>query len=226
MRKTIHKAIGGDALLRAGALLACALALLAVFGQAACAATATGSPAAFPTAIAPFAIADFDGDNQPDLATVQAGQISPSRTRYWIRFQLSTGARQDINVTAPAGGLEIASRDVNGDNALDLVVTTAWLRQPVAVLLNDGHGHFTNADPGAFAWIWGEPWSWNSPLSLDERGVVAPTQSFSGDAGDARFVCQTPPSAERFATTASEIPLSLERGPNLGRAPPPSVSFV
>jgi hypothetical protein len=100
-----------------------------------------------------FAIGDFDGDSRPDLATVQVGQISASQARYWIGVQLSTGSRQSIGVTAPIGGLQIAPRDVNGDNSLDLILTTAWLNQPVAVLLNDGHGNFTVNDPAAFPGI-------------------------------------------------------------------------
>lgn len=102
-----------------------------------------------------FAIADFDGDSYPDLATVEIGQIGPSRVRYWIGFQLSTGAQQPIGIDAPVGGLDITSRDVNGDQCLDLIVTTSWLNQPVAVLVNDGHGSFTLTDPGTFpALVW------------------------------------------------------------------------
>jgi hypothetical protein len=100
--------------------------------------------------ISHFAIADFDGDHQADLATVQAGTGSASHSRYWIRFELTSGNRQFFGVTGPAGGLQISSLDVNGDQALDLVVTTAWLNQTIAILLNDGHGNFTLADPGAF----------------------------------------------------------------------------
>lgn len=98
-----------------------------------------------------FAIADFDGDNRPDLATVETGLIGASHARYWIGFRMSAGARQTIGVNAPVGGLEIDSRDVNGDNIIDLVVSTAWLKSPVAVLVNDGHGNFTVRDPAAFS---------------------------------------------------------------------------
>ena len=98
-----------------------------------------------------FAIADFDGDNRPDLATVETGLIGASHARYWIGFRMSAGARQTIGVNAPVGGLEIVSRDVNGDNIVDLVVSAAWLKSPVAVLVNDGHGNFTIRDPAAFS---------------------------------------------------------------------------
>src|SRR5579864_8592984 len=98
-----------------------------------------------------FAIADFDGDLRPDLATVEAGRTSASESRYWIHFELSTGAKQAVAVRAPVGGIQLSSRDVNGDNVVDLVVSTIWLNQPVAVLLNDGHGNFTIEDPARFA---------------------------------------------------------------------------
>jgi hypothetical protein len=98
-----------------------------------------------------FAIADFDGDRKPDLATVEIQKgSSAGRTQYSIRLQLTVGAAQVFGVTAPAGGLQIVAKDVNGDDALDVVVSTAWQHKQVAVLLNDGHGKFTLADPGAF----------------------------------------------------------------------------
>ena len=57
---------------------------------------------------------------------------------------------QTVSFIAPLGGLEIIPRDVNGDQALDLVVSAQWLKGPVAVLLNDGHGNFTVTDPGNY----------------------------------------------------------------------------
>jgi len=97
-----------------------------------------------------FAIADFDGDQKPDLATVQVEQDAAIGTRYSIRLQLSTGEESAIGITGPQGGLELVARDVNGDDVSDLVVTTAMGSHFVAVLINDGHGKFTLAKPGAF----------------------------------------------------------------------------
>src|SRR6202022_1397424 len=104
-------------------------------------------PPASPRSAAPaaeevhFAIADFDGDSQPDIATVQVGQANSFHTRYWIAFKLSTGASSPVGIPAPTGGVRITSRDMNGHNFLDVVVTTAWSDRPVTVLLNDGHGN-------------------------------------------------------------------------------------
>jgi hypothetical protein len=97
-----------------------------------------------------FAIADFDGDQLPDFATVQMGRLTGSAAHYSIQIELGRGSLQTVSLIAPVGGLEINLRDVNGDQALDLVVSTQWLKGPVAVLLNDGHGNFTVADPGTY----------------------------------------------------------------------------
>jgi len=168
-----------------------------------------------------FAIADFDGDSRPDLATVEIGQIGPSRARYWIGFQLSTGPQQMIGVNAPVGGLNITSRDVNGDQSLDLVVTTAWLNQPVAVLLNDGHGNFTLASPSAFpAIVWSAEKMFRlAPLDVQDAAVAA----LSSVSGDCAFNEHTSEAAAAPDLLPSEIsphhtfplPISV-----LGRAPP------
>src|ERR1700730_5036169 len=66
-----------------------------------------------------FAIADFDGDLRPDIASVQTGRSGFSGTDYWIQLQLTTAGRQSFHVVASIGGLQIAARDVNGDHAVD-----------------------------------------------------------------------------------------------------------
>jgi hypothetical protein len=123
-----------------------------------------------------FAIADFDGDRKPDLATVEVQKgNSSSTTQYSIRLQLTAGAVQVFGVIAPAGGLQIIARDVNGDDALDVLVSTAWQHKQVAVLLNDGHGKFTLADPGAFPTaFWGSAGDWTSrtPALCDSAVLV------------------------------------------------------
>ena len=97
-----------------------------------------------------FAIGDFDGDRQQDLATVGTARLNSLHFRYLISFQLSKGKPQTVGVTGPAGGLVLLAQDVNGDRALDLVLVTAWQHELVGVLLNDGEGNFSAADPRQF----------------------------------------------------------------------------
>jgi hypothetical protein len=126
-----------------------------VFGGTAGRAHAENSPA---TSLGPgltFAIADFDGDRRPDFASIQAGQDRSGSSDYSIQICFSELGRQSIHLVAPVGGLLIEARDVDGDHAIDLVVSTAWRKQPVAIFLNDGHGSFSRAEvaafPGAFS---------------------------------------------------------------------------
>jgi hypothetical protein len=176
------------------------------------------------SAIGPhFAIADFDGDNQPDLATVEVGQVTASRARYWILFQMSAGPRQFIGVTAPVGGIEIASRDVNGDSSPDLVVTTPWLNRPVAVLLNDGHGNFTLYDPAAFSAL---VWSYETSLypgNVEIRDVAAVFTRLPGDCELSQDLLPAPETPGRAIFEISHDPAFSPAVFVLGRAPPASV---
>jgi hypothetical protein len=171
----------------------------------------------------PFAIADFDGDRKPDLATVEVERIdSSSNIRYSIRFQLSAGVAQAIGVTAPAGGLHIVARDVNGDNALDLLISTAWLHQPVAVLLNDGHGNFTLSDPAAFRGVIWDPESSWTLARVEIRDAVAAilSRSFSGDCWQSEDVSLPRQLPGLPASLVSHPPVLSVVFSILGRAPP------
>jgi hypothetical protein len=153
------------------------LLLFAGFIGTAAAADAPSAPAASPGPGLSFSVADFDGDSRPDLASVQAGKSDSLRTDYWIQLQLSASGRQTFRIVAPLGGLQIASRDVNGDNAPDLVLTTAWLGQPVAILLNDGHGNFSQVEPAAYPEAFTESGSsWSCPSSHAADAVGVPRQ--------------------------------------------------
>jgi len=130
-----------------GLLCLCACVPLLGLGTAAAAqGTSAGASGFAPR----FAIADFDGDRKPDMATVEVEQDAVIGTRYSVRLQLSAGEATTIGITGPQGGLLLEPRDVNGDDAIDLIVTTALDSHFVAVLLNDGHGRFTQAREGEF----------------------------------------------------------------------------
>ncbi len=146
--KPIRRVLHGTTLL---VRLPACVAILLASGFATFSAPRQENPVRASAVGARFAIADFDGDLKPDLATVQVGGSNARTTHYSIRFELSSGTARSISLIAPSGGLQIVPQDVNGDKIPDLIVSTQWLNRPVAVLLNDGHGNFTLADPGAFA---------------------------------------------------------------------------
>jgi len=202
--------------------------LLAGFltGPAARAALPDGSsPASRPGL--PFAIADFDGDSRPDLATVETGLIGAAHARYWIGFRMSAGARQMIGVNGPVGGLEIATRDVNGDNFIDLVVSAAWLKSPIAVLVNDGHGNFSVRDPAAFSAALTNPsHTLESPSRRDpEFAIVASSRGASDLVANERTASGGEDSEEFLSSDSlrADFPLLVCSS---GRAPPLSVHHV
>jgi hypothetical protein len=119
-----------------------------------------------------FAIADFDGDLIPDLASIQAGLSSSGTTDYWIQLKFSTVEQRSIRLVAPAGGLLIEAHDVNGDHAVDLVIASASLRQPVAIFLNDGAGSFSRIDPAVFPGAFTESAANWASASDQQRGVA------------------------------------------------------
>jgi hypothetical protein len=168
-----------------------------------------------------FAIADFDGDSRPDLATVEIGQTGASRARYWIGFQLSTGAPQRIGVSAPIGGLDIVSRDVNGDHSLDLIVTTTWLNRPVAVLLNDGHGNFTLTDPAAFpTLVWSAEKIWNvGRLDVTDTAIAVLPRA-GGDCSPTDRISEPSAVREPLAAELARHQAFHLTTSALGRAPP------
>ena len=174
-----------------------------------------------PVTALPFVIADFDGDLRPDTASIQSGRSDSSHAVYWIQLQLTSIGRQSIRLEAPVGGLQILARDVNGDRALDLVVTTAGLGNLVAVFLNDGHGGFSNVDQNAF------PVSFNDSATdcasapcQDSIAAGAPPQSRTEIASETRTVFGLESNARLVAFSNSESSLGGSLICHPGRAPP------
>src|SRR5229473_5562303 len=97
-----------------------------------------------------FAIADFDGDLQPDLARIHVTSDGSPSTQYSVDFNFTSGARPAICIVGPSGGLQITPRDVNGDKFADLVITSLLDSEFVAIFVNDGKGNFTLAEPSDY----------------------------------------------------------------------------
>lgn len=206
------------------------LFLFGFFASGATAATGQDVPHAPVGSVGPgpsFAIADFDGDQRPDLASVEGGQSGSSLTYYWIRFQLTAVGPQAIQLLAPSGGLAIEARDVNGDHAVDLVLTTAWHRQPVAVLLNDGHGSFSRAEPSQFPGAFGDSKrNWGSSTNQASEAIGTPPQPRPGICSDATNLPDVREPTDSVLTSRSGFPLDSFLIAYAERAPPSEVSYL
>ena len=104
-------------------------------------------------------LADFDGDSRTDIAFAKLRGLVNGVFHYQIEVLLSAQPRATFEVESgrAGGGLHITARDVDGDQDLDLVITTEFTREPVGVWINDGHGGFTPGDAAIYpASIWQE----------------------------------------------------------------------
>jgi hypothetical protein len=225
MKRTVVRKIGTRANRRGLSNLFLWMPLFVFFGFA------SGSAAAHPAVQnppinaagpgLPFAIADFDGDLRPDFASIQNESNNSGTTDYWIQLQLSAVGRQAIRLVAPSGGLRIEARDVNGDHALDLVLTTAWLNQPVAVLLNNGRGSFSQVEPSAFPGAFSESatnWVPASIQSIDAVGISP--QSRTGSCLEARGLLDRKSPASSISSSSMRLLVTLLLTAQAGRAPP------
>jgi hypothetical protein len=169
-----------------------------------------------------FAIADFDGDRQPDLALIRVTRNGSPTSQYSVDFNFSSGHKPAICIIGPSGGLQITPRDVNGDKFADLVVTSFLDSQFVAIFLNDGKGNFVPAEPSDFP---------GAVKGTDFR-LIAPEDVPAGQlallsgrdtAGDAGVSADWHGPREISATALPGSPLKVRAElafPSAGRAPP------
>ena len=203
----------------------CILFFVGLLAGAASAADAPHTHAASPGPNLSFSVADFDGDSKPDLASVEHGTSDSARTDYLIQLQLSAAGRQSFQIAAPIGGLQIVARDVNGDRALDLVVTTTWRTQPVAILLNDGHGNFSRVDPDAFPGAFRESdIGWNSSTQHEIEAVGVPPQSRDEICSGTEHFLHLRAHTGLAPDTNSQFGIGSLLISHRGRAPPSEVS--
>lgn len=173
-----------------------------------------------------FTVADYDGDSLPDLASVRFGAGDSQATRYLIEFRLTGGLHEILSVMGPTGGLQLKSKDVNGDSFPDVVVTSLWTRQPVAVLLNDGKGNFTSSAPSAFPAVFNAAESSFRTRAPANIGGVADlfTRHLSEDCAQCGRA-DAPEIIARHATSYAACRFtSSDRGSFFGRAPPRSAA--
>jgi hypothetical protein len=173
-----------------------------------------------------FAIADFDGDLHPDIVTVLAATNNSRTSNYSIQLRLSAIGQHSIQLVAPAGGLQIEARDVDGNHAIDLVLRTAWFKLPVAIFLNDGHGGFSRAEPADFPDVFAESdagWASGSDVAIDLSCVV-PQPNVGICAKEGNWLHERCP-AEFITPLSAGFPQSPFLVPQAERPPPPEVLY-
>lgn len=169
-----------------------------------------------------FAIADFDGDRQPDLALIRVMRDGSPTSEYSVDFNFSSGRKPAISIFGPSGGLQITPRDVNGDRFADLVVTSILDTQFVAIFLNDGKGNFVPAEPSDFPGaVKGTDFRLNVPEDVPaEQLALQPGRDSAGDAGVSAG-WHGPREISATALPAPPLKVRAELSfPSAGRAPP------
>jgi len=101
-----------------------------------------------------FLAADLDGDRKPDFATAGAMRADGAGYLLDISVRLSGVESGTITVRMPRAAGRIAARDLDGDLDRDLILES-FDRVPLAIMLNDGGGHFHQ-------------------VSLDDYGALTP----------------------------------------------------
>src|SRR5207244_6281590 len=93
-----------------------------------------------------------------------------------------------------SGGLRIATSDVNGDDMPDLIVSSAWREETLAVLVNDGRGAFSLADPSSFPKAsGGSGKTLNGKLPPPTDTVATPPKLPVGDFSGSRYLLHPSP---------------------------------
>lgn len=161
------------------------------------------------------AISDFDNDLHPDLATA-----SEYAGRYQVQVHLTASEPLQIfELSAKSGGLHLSPQDVDGDNDVDLVISTV-LGEHVGIWLNNGHGSFSKS-----AALYAES-IWHERSELRQAGLIVDTEELAASQDDLYQQPETragPVAAQVFAFTpryAAEVPLSPVLGPHSIRPPP------
>jgi hypothetical protein len=169
-----------------------------------------------------FAIADFDGDLQPDLARIRVTRDGSPTSEYSVDLNFSSGAKPSICIVGPSGGLQIIQRDVNGDQFADLVVTSILDSRFVAIFLNDGKGNFVPATPSDFPGaVKGGDFRLIAPADVPAGQLaVPPGRDSAGDAGTPAG-WNGPREVSSAALPAAPLNVRVELNPaSAGRAPP------
>ncbi len=99
----------------------------------------------------PALVLDLDGDNKPDFAISRR-----EGNNYTFVIRLSSRPEElSFNFLSNETDIALFAFDIDGDNDQDLLIASPTSLKPLAVWINDGHGHFERNDHGlktTFSW--------------------------------------------------------------------------
>jgi hypothetical protein len=147
---------------------------------------AAGAHAAGPAARMPFGslvmAADLDGDQRPDIATAGVSRRDGAGYVLDITLRLSSVDADIITVRTAGIAGRITARDLDGDADRDLILES-FDRVPLAIVLNDGGGHFHQGNLDEFrARLRPDPRSIEEPAGELDSPVTAESPASPADA--------------------------------------------
>ena len=164
-----------------------------------------------------WAFADFDGDQQPDLA--QSRSLAHGKHRVEVRLSRLNQAHSFALKNPDSLELQLDAVDVDGDRDLDLVISGRYFGQRIGVWINDGKGSFSKDSSNAYPDAFGHVYVYASRPEASNTASITKSPRLQG-LTSVRFAA--PRSANHAAVANTRFtPFSLLRsGAHPLRAPP------
>ena len=153
---------------------------------------------------------DLDGDRRTDFATAGISRRDGYGYVQEIRLGFSSFADDTVTVRTRVAAERMTARDLDGDADRDLVLE-ALNREPIAVLLNDGGGHFHQADLADFSFQLAH----RSPRGIQSAEWESPAAD-SDECSNDEPVAVRPP-ASRPVLDGARLTVLLQISPTLWR---------
>jgi hypothetical protein len=170
-----------------------------------------------------FAAADLDGDRRSDVATAGPSRRDAAGYAIDITIRLSSLPTNAITVRTARIADRFFFRDLDGDSDRDLIVES-FDREPLAIVLNDGDGHFHQANLDDFRAILRRPdsRSFEALLSLSESPDVF--ESLTAPAAGPAYWRRDPDVvAAPAAVAGDDYIVVLRHSASASRGPPASL---
>jgi hypothetical protein len=104
-----------------------------------------------------WVLTDLDGDRIADLATASLGVRDGRDYVHQIDIELTGFPASSFLMRGSSSSIRLSFRDIDGDDDRDLIVFEPGSVLPLGLWLNDGAGHFTQANVKDYLGALGKP---------------------------------------------------------------------